>query len=146
MRIAIHHRKGSFSEHWIAYCKEKDIDYMIVNAYDTDIIRQVSDCDAFMWHFHQGDYRDMQFAKAIILSLEAKGIRCFPNSRTCWHFDNKVWEKYLLEAVDAPLVPSYVFYTKEEALAWASKTTFPKVFKLKGGASASNVKLAHTHA
>lgn len=144
MRIAIHHRKGSFSDRWIAYCKEKGIDYIIVNAYDTDIIRQVSDCDAFMWHFHQGDYRDMQFAKALILSLEAKGIRCFPNSHTCWHFDNKVWEKYLLEAIDAPLVPSYVFYTEEEALAWTKRTSFPKVFKLKGGASANNVMLAHT--
>lgn len=144
MRIAIHHREGSFSDRWIVYCKEKGIDYKIVNAYDTDIISQVSDCDAFMWHFHHGDYRDMQFAKALILSLETKGIRCFPDSCTCWHFDNKVWEKYLLEAIDAPLVPSYVFYTKEEALAWTKQTTFPKVFKLKGGAGASNVMLAHT--
>lgn len=144
MKIAIHHRKGSFSDRWIAYCEKKGIDYKIVNAYDNDIIRQVEGCNAFMWHFHQGDYRDMQMAKALILSLEAKGVRCFPNSHTCWHFDNKIWEKYLLEAVDAPLVPSYVFYTEKEALEWANNTTFPKVFKLKGGAGASNVKLAHT--
>lgn len=144
MKIAIHHRRGSFSDRWIAYCQEKGIEYKLVNAYDNDIIGQVEDCDAFMWHFHQGDYRDMQMAKALILSLEAKGIKCFPDSRTCWHFDNKVWEKYLLEAVDAPLVPSYVFYSEREAMEWASKTIFPKVFKLKGGAGASNVKLAHT--
>ena len=144
MEIAIHHRKGSFSSRWIAYCEEKGIEYKLVNAYDSDIVRQVEGCDAFMWHFHQGDYRDMQFAKALILSLEAKGVRCFPDSHTCWHFDNKVWQKYLLEVVGAPLVPSYVFYTKKEAWEWASKTTFPKVFKLKGGAGASNVKLAHT--
>jgi glutathione synthase/RimK-type ligase-like ATP-grasp enzyme len=49
-----------------------------------------------------------------------------------------------LEAVGAPLVPSYVFYTKKEALNWVSNTEFPKVFKLKGGAGASNVRLAHT--
>lgn len=146
MRIAIHHKEGTFSDRWIAYCKEKGIYYKIVNAYDTDIISKLSDCDAFMWHFHQGDYRDMQFAKALILSLEANGVHCFPNSKTCWHFDNKVWEKYLLESVGAPLVPSYVFYTEKEALAWTKQTTFPKVFKLKGGASANNVMLAHTEA
>jgi glutathione synthase/RimK-type ligase-like ATP-grasp enzyme len=144
MKIAIHHRKGSFSGRWITYCQEKGIEYKLVNAYANDIIQQVEGCDAFMWHFHQSDYRDMQFAKALILSLEAKGIKCYPNSQTCWHFDNKVWEKYLLEAVGAPLVPSCVFYTEKEALAWTKKTTFPKVFKLKGGASSSNVKLAHT--
>lgn len=144
MKIAIHHREGSFSERWISYCIEHNISYKIVNAYKSDIIAQVADCNAFMWHFHHADYRDMQMAKGLILSLEAKGIRCFPNSTTCWHFDNKVWEKYLLEAVGAPLVPSYVFYTEEEALKWAESTTFPKVFKLKGGAGASNVKLVRT--
>ena len=144
MKIAIQHRKGSFSDRWINYCEEKYIEYKIVNAYANDIIQQVEGCDYFMWHFHQGDYRDMQMAKALILSLETKGVKCFPDSRTCWHFDNKVWEKYLLEATGAPLVPSYVFYTEKEALAWAATTTFPKVFKLKGGAGSSNVKLAHT--
>ena len=144
MKIAIHHRKGSFSDRWIAYCQDKGIEYTLVNAYDSDIIQQVEGCDAFMWHFHQGDYRDMQMAKALIFSLEAKGVKCFPNSHTCWHFDNKVWEKYLLEAVGAPLVPSYVFYTEKDALEWAKKTTFPKVFKLKGGASAYNVMLARS--
>lgn len=116
----------------------------IVDAYRSDIISQVEGCDAFMWHFHHGDYRDVQFSKALILSLEAKGIRCFPDSNTCWHFDNKVWEKYLLEAVGAPLVPSYVFYDMQAALSWADNTSFPKVFKLKGGASSVNVKLVRT--
>src|SRR5690606_27835406 len=45
------------------------------------------------------------------------------------------------EAIRAPLVPSYVFYDKTEAINWIKKTSYPKVFKLKGGAGASNVKL-----
>lgn len=142
MRIAIHHSENSFSDRWIAYLEQNQIAYKLVNAYANDIIGQVSDCDAFMWHFHHGDYRDMQFAKSLILSLETKGIKCFPNTKTCWHFDNKIAQKYLLESINAPLVPSYVFYTKNEALQWAKTTSFPKVFKLKGGAGASNVKLA----
>ncbi len=143
MRIAIHHRKGSFSDRWIAYCEENHIDYKLVDAYASDIMHQVEGCDAFMWHFHQADYRDMQFAKSLVLSLETKGIKCFPDSHTCWHFDDKVAQKYLLEAIGAPIVPSYVFYTQKEALAWAAKTDFPKVFKLKGGAGSINVRLIH---
>jgi hypothetical protein len=61
-----------------------------------------------------------------------------------WHFDDKAGQKYLLEAIEAPLVPSYVFYTKKEALAWANQTVFPKVFKLRGGAGSANVRLART--
>ena len=29
MRIGIHHKKGTFSERWIAYCQDKSIDYKI---------------------------------------------------------------------------------------------------------------------
>ena len=50
MRIAIHHSPESYSTHWIEYCKQKGIEYKIVNVYDSNVVEQVSDCDAFMWH------------------------------------------------------------------------------------------------
>src|SRR5690606_15857092 len=34
--------------------------------------------------------------------------------------------------------------SREESYKWASATTFPKVFKLRGGAGSSNVKLVRT--
>ena len=143
MKIAIYKYKG-FSERWVEYCENNNISYKLVNPYDSGIVEQVNGCDAFMWHHSQDDYRDVLFAKQLIYSLEAAGVKCFPSFRTTWHFDDKVGQKYLLEAIHAPLVPSYVFYTKKEAMEWISKTTFPKVFKLRGGAGAANVMLAHT--
>jgi glutathione synthase/RimK-type ligase-like ATP-grasp enzyme len=145
MKIAIHHRSGSFSDRWIAYCQQKSIDYKIVNCYDSDIVEQVKDCDALMWHHHHADYKDALTAKRILFALEHAGVKVFPNFHTGWHFDDKVAQKYLLEAIDAPLVPSYVFYDKNEALDWAETTTYPKVFKLKGGAGAANVKLVRSN-
>ena len=146
MKIAIHHtpKSQSFSERWVGYCKKNNIDYKIVNAYDTNIIEQVADCDAFMWHYHHNNYKDALFAKQLLFSLQQAGKRVFPDFNTGWHFDDKVGQKYLLEAIGAPLVPSYVFYTKKEALKWVETTEFPKVFKLRGGSGASNVKLAKT--
>ncbi|MBQ3950041.1 MAG: hypothetical protein II661_06160, partial [Bacteroidales bacterium] len=90
MKIAIHHRPGSFSDRWIEYCEQQGVDYKIVNAYDSDIVQQVSDCDAFMWHHHQAHYADTLFAKQLLYAIEARGICCFPNSPTTWHFDDKV--------------------------------------------------------
>lgn len=144
MKIAICSHKGYFGDRWIQYCKDNNIEYKVVDPYKNDIIQQVSDCDAFMWQIGQTNYRDLEFGKSIIYSLQQRGIKVFPDFNTCWHFDDKVAQKYLLESVDAPLVPSYVFYSKKAALKWAATTEFPKVFKLKGGAGASNVKLAHT--
>lgn len=144
MKIAIHHTQGSFSERWIEYCENNGVDYKLVNAYDTNIIKQVEDCDAFMWHHHHANYKDTLFAKQLLYSLQMAGKKVFPDFNTGWHFDDKVGQKYLFEAIGVPLVPSYVFYTKKEALSWVDNTTFPKVFKLRGGAGATNVKLVHT--
>lgn len=142
MKIAIQHRQGSFSERWIEYCKINDVEYKIVDTYKSDIINQIEDCTAFMWHhFSDSDYRDYLFANQLLFSLGKKGIKVFPNFNTTWHFNDKVGQKYLLEAIGAPLVPSYVFYTKKEAMDWIKKTDFPKVFKLRSGAGSGNVKL-----
>jgi glutathione synthase/RimK-type ligase-like ATP-grasp enzyme len=144
MKIAIHHNKRGFSVRWINYCENNNIPYKIVNCYDSDIIKQLEDCDCLMWHHSHGDYRDVLFAKQLLYSLETGGKKVFPDFNTCWHFDDKVGQKYLFESINAPLVPSYVFYTKREALEWVETTTFPKVFKLRGGAGSANVKLAKT--
>lgn len=144
MKIAIHGGEKGFSPRWIEYCKVNNLEYKIVNAYDSNIVNQLEDCDFFMWHHSHADYRDVLFAKQLLYSLQKSGKKVFPNFNTGWHFDDKVGQKYLLEAIGAPLVPSYVFYTKQEAQEWVSSTTFPKVFKLRGGAGASNVKLVHT--
>jgi len=144
MKIAIHHRRGSFSDRWISYCEKNNIDYKVVNAFDNDIVEQVKSCDAFMWHHHHSHFKDVIAAKRILFALEHAGVKVFPDFKTGWHFDDKVAQKYLLEAIDAPIVPSYVFYNKKDAKTWAKKTTYPKVFKLKGGAGASNVKLVKT--
>ena len=144
MKIAIHSTPNSFSERWIKYCDENQVPYKLVNCYDTDIVQQLDDCAGLMWHWSHADYKAVLFARQLILSLEKKGMKVFPNVNTAWHFDDKVGQKYLLEAIGAPLVKSFVFYSKKEALDWIDTTTFPKVFKLRGGAGSVNVHLAKT--
>jgi glutathione synthase/RimK-type ligase-like ATP-grasp enzyme len=146
MKVAIHYDDDDrfLSKKWIDYCQQNNIDFRIVNPYDSDIIYQLRDCDAFMWHFSQTDYRDLLFAKQLLYSLQMSGKKVFPDFNSVWHFDDKVGQKYLLESINAPLVPSYVFYTKKEAIDFVNQTTFPKIFKLKGGGGGINVKLVKT--
>lgn len=141
MKIGIHSTKGFFSDRWIAYCEENIIPYKIVNCYANDIIDQLADCEALMWHFHHAGPKDFLFAKQLLYSVQAAGKTVFPDFDTMWHFDDKVGQKYLLEAIRAPLVPSYVFYANKEAKEWVKNTDFPKVFKLRGGAGSQNVRL-----
>ena len=97
MKIAIHHTPGSFSDRWISYCNDNNIEFKIVNCYDNDIVSQLDDCNALMWHHHHGNYKDVLFAKQLLYSLQVSGKKCFLIFNTTWHFDDKVGQKYLLE-------------------------------------------------
>lgn len=142
MKLGIHHRKNSFSENWIKYCEARGIAYKLVNCYADDIVEQLKDCSALMWHHNHANPKDIVFAKPLLYALEHAGIKIFPDFKTSWHFDDKVGQKYLNEALDVPAVRSYAFYSEKDALDWIESTTFPKVFKLRGGAGSANVILA----
>lgn len=146
--LAIHQEGINFedrwSDRWIGACNKLGISYKSVNCYSSNIVYDVADCAGLMWHWNQQDYRGALFARQLFASLTACGIKTFPDIGSVWHHDDKVGQKYLLEALGAPLVPSYVFYDREEALSWCEDAFFPKVFKLRGGASSVNVRLVRS--
>lgn len=144
MRLAIHKSNTNFSKDWISYCEVNRINYKIVDCYSTDIIREIDDCDVLLFHHHHTDAKDFLFAKQLLFSVEQAGKKVFPDFNTGWHFDDKLGQKYLLESINAPMVSTFAFFSKEEAISWCNSTTFPKVFKLRGGAGSTNVKLIKT--
>ncbi len=144
MMIGIHDKPGSFSDRWIEYCRTNGVSHKIVNCHATDIMSQLRGCDALLWEWENLSHSDVLAGERVMRSAEAMGLRVFPDSATCWHYDDKVAQKYLLEAVDAEMVPSYAFYSLDAALDWVNEATFPKVFKLARGSGSLNVFLLRT--
>jgi len=138
--IAFQLNNSGFKSRWIKYCEKNGIAYKTVDFYAANIIEQLADFNAVMWHFKHESPKDFLFAKQLLFALQQAGVKVFPDYNTAWHFDDKVGQKYLLEALSIPLVPSYVFYECKQAIAWAKETSYPKVFKLRGGAGSVNVK------
>lgn len=143
IKVAIHLSQWSFAPDWVEYCKVNGIAYKIVDCYKSDIIEQLADCKVLFWHHHHTIARDKIFAQRLLFALQQAGKIVFPDFNTAWHFDDKIGQKYLLEALGAPMAPTWVFYHKTLALEWAASATYPKVFKLRGGAGSTNVKLVH---
>jgi glutathione synthase/RimK-type ligase-like ATP-grasp enzyme len=141
--IAIHFREGGFTSRFIEYCDKHSIPYKRVSCYDNDIVDQLKGCAALVWHWNHVDFRDQILARNLITILSGRGIKIFPDYWNNVVFDDKIAQKYLLKTIDAPLVPTFIFYSKEIALNWAENTDYPKVFKLRGGAGSSNVKLIY---
>jgi glutathione synthase/RimK-type ligase-like ATP-grasp enzyme len=99
--------------------------------------------DVVLWNWLHHDAAAQVVARQIIFALEKRGLVVFPNYASCWHYDDKVGQKYLLESVGAPLIPTWVFFDEQEALQWVAHATWPKVFKLRCGAGSSNVQLVN---
>jgi glutathione synthase/RimK-type ligase-like ATP-grasp enzyme len=140
MKIAIHHREGSFSDNWINYCKLNNIEFKIVNAFNNSIIKEISDYDLFLWNFHHTHNSDLIQARSLLFTLEKKGVKVYPDIATSWHFDDKISQKTIFEAFNIPSIKSYVFYDKIDALNWLKTTEMPKIFKLKSGSGGLNVR------
>lgn len=142
--IAVHLAPSGYSKDWIAYCKQQGIAHKVVNCYAPDILVQLEGCTGLMWHHHHTDAKDVVFARQLLQALEHAGIAVFPDWRTGWHFDDKIGQYYLLHLLKAPVIPTVVFYRKADALDWCERTTYPKVFKLRGGAGSLNVRKVKT--
>jgi hypothetical protein len=141
IRLAIEASSSERNPRWEESCRALNIEYEIVDCYATGIISVLRSFGGLIWPFSNHSHTDLLMARHVIASAERMGVAVFPNIDTCWHFDDKIAQKYALEAVKAPLVPSYVFYTLPDALAWLKAAQYPLVRKLRRGAWSTNVGL-----
>ena len=142
--LAIHDCRAGFAPRWVEYCRANEIPYKLVDCYANHIIRDLESCCALLWHYSHSDPKDVLIARQIHSALEHSGFRTFPDFCTAWHFDDKVGQKYLFEALDIPTLDTYVSVERADALEWAKKTEYPKVFKSRHGAGSSNVALVYS--
>jgi hypothetical protein len=142
--IAIHDEPGTFSDRWRKRCDDLGVPTVLVNCRSTDIISQLRGCSGLMWHWFHDRPTDQLIARSVIAAAELMGLKVFPSTATCWHFDDKIAQKYLLEAVEAPLVSTKVFFDRADALAEVDRGPYPLVFKLRRGAGSANVRLVQT--
>lgn len=143
MKIAIHYHddahKDSFSRRWVEELIKRNVEVLKLDFRCSSIINQIKDCSGAMWHwFHIPD--DKQAAPKILDAIEfGLGIPVFPNINTRWHYDEKVSQHYLFDAIKAPKIQSWVFWKYEEALKFIEQCKYPIIFKLSVGASSANV-------
>lgn len=148
MKIAIHKNEKVFkhstlwTDVWIDYCKKEKIDYKIVDCFDNNIIKELKNFDALLWHFSNYSFLEMKVARNVLYSAKRMGLKIFPDFSEAWHFDDKVAEAYLLQAIEAPIPKTFFFYSIDSVKEFISKNPkFPLVAKLKNGSGSHNVKL-----
>lgn len=151
MRIAIHPDdytspgdpalSDASSGRWAEALEAAGHEVKWVNVHKADILEQVRDCQGFMWRWaHFGGMS--RIARRLLPVLENElGLCVYPDQKTCWHYDDKIAQSYLLEALNLPIPKTWVFFDRDEAARWASTAHYPVVVKLSAGAGSSNVQL-----
>ncbi len=133
---------GQMHRYPLKYCdilKANGFAFEIVNCQQADFWKKASRAELFLFFLGQTT-RHLEMQRSLLGTIDkAMKVPCFPDWQTAWHFDNKVAQYYLLRSRHLPAAESWVFWDKEEALAWARQTEYPVVFKLKGGAGSLNV-------
>ena len=74
----------------------------------------------------------MLMAHCLVMALEAAGKVVYPNTSTFWHYDDKLAQKYLLEATGAPLFGDSRVFDAKTAIDWIERTAFPKCLSCVG--------------
>ena len=121
--------------------KFNGIGFIELDCSDQEFWAKLEKTDCFIYKWGH-DHHSRQKALSIIPVIENLRIKCFPNLATCWHYDDKVKQYYLLKENGFPVVDSFVFWEKDPALDWLRNyKEFPLVSKLTNGAGSMNVKL-----
>jgi hypothetical protein len=131
---------------WTRVLTEAGHEVRAVDVRRADILDQVRGCHGFMWrHAHTPEAR--QIARRLLPVLEREmGLAVYPDQRTCWHFDDKIAQRFLLEAAGIPTPRTWVWFDREQAEEFARGAAYPLVLKLWGGAGSTNVRLVGTPA
>ncbi len=149
MRLAIHHdhivqRNGeeqSFSRRWIELASERGVQTRLVDIEREDLFAALQDCDGFLWRFGF-DAWSLQVGKRVLPAVEqGLGIPVFPSWKTCWHFEDKISQFYLMRAASIPTPRTWIFWNRSEALSFFEQTKWPLVAKLAVGIQSNNVRM-----
>jgi glutathione synthase/RimK-type ligase-like ATP-grasp enzyme len=131
----------AFSDVYQKILQFNNIKVITLDISQDDFWEQVKGLDLFI--FRRGVRHDHhQIYETIMPIIQNElGIKCFPDLSTAWHYDDKVKQYYLFSSKGLPIIKSWIFWSKKDALKWVSTANLPVVYKLKGGAGSSNVIL-----
>lgn len=134
-------QEQSFSARWTELASLAEVRAVPVDVYAPDVMEQIRRCDGFMWRYGY-DEQSRRFAQVLLPAVE-RGLRLpvFPNWNTSWTFEDKVAQRYQLEAAAIPTPETWVFWKKEDAARFITTAGYPFVLKLSVGIRSGNVAL-----
>jgi ribosomal protein S6-L-glutamate ligase RimK-like protein len=129
------------SPRWAKGLVDAGHDVRWVDVRRADILDQLHDCQGFMWRWaHFAGMARIARRLLPVIERELK-LPVYPDQNTCWHYDDKIAQAYVLNALGVPMPKTWIWFEQMQARNWADHANYPLVLKLATGASSKNVKL-----
>ena len=131
-------RERDYYPKYERFLKNNNIDYDFYNPLLSNWIKEAKKFDLIVWHT-SSDPSTQETAEGKIYILEKMGIRCFPSFNEVWSYENKIRANYLYELYELPSIPTFITHSKQEALKYLDKASFPIISKISTGSSSYGV-------
>lgn len=132
------------SPRWAEHLKRAGIDVRWVDVCSPDILEQLWGCSGFMWRWAQRGPMHLIARRLLPVIEQQLGLAVYPDQNSCWHYDDKIAQRFLLEAAGIPIPKTWIWFEAGEARRWAASARYPLVLKLSTGSGGRNVCLVHT--
>jgi hypothetical protein len=136
LRIAVCRDTGGWDERFAEALESRidqgaDVVYAMVDIGAHDWIARLDPYDVVLWNPQfMGPFAASQFKEKVYFLERFRGKRVFPNYRSAWHFESKVAQSYLLDALDVPRPRTVVSFERADAAAAVAalerSTTYPE--------------------
>lgn len=124
---------------YVQILEYNSIQYKILD-FGPNFFNEVKTCQYYIHRFIGTD-NDIYNANTILPIIENHlNIKCFPNFKTYWTYEDKIKEAFLADVHNLPMAKSIIFFDYLLAEKWLREhKTYPLIFKLKSGAGSVNV-------
>lgn len=131
-------RERDYYPKYERFLQNNDIKYDFYNPLLSNWIEEAKEFDLIVWHTNS-DPSTQEIAEGKIYLLEKMGVKCFPSFNEVWSYENKIRANYLYELYELPSIPTFISHSKQEALEYLEKASFPIISKISTGSSSYGV-------
>ena len=107
---------NSSSPRWAEYIKNAGHEVRWVDVHRPDILDQVKGCHGFMWRWYHYKSEGIIARRLLPVLENIMGIEVYPDQKTCWHFDDKIAQAYLFQALNLPTAQTWIWYDRDAAI------------------------------
>jgi hypothetical protein len=142
IRLGIIRSYNFWHQYYMAACREMGVPYCTINLEATDWLDQVrsSQCDAFLvWPSAFLSVWKQMYDERLAILAGHLGKLVYPDTTAMWIYESKRRMHYWLAAQGFAHPETWIFYSRDDALAFAMRAELPLVSKTDLGSMAAGV-------